>query len=190
VPNNSLVKTAREGLKPPAPTTAAPDLKLLPAGRKPFTAQTVPSLGSLPGGLPALLQDEFDWSLCRSETASSMMQQWFGRQSAASRVSIGIFAAVLLGLMGMRYWFPKDHPAPRVAPTGPSAQAPVPPPPPPPAANADGPATVQTRRPSQSRRSPPDPSQLSWLPSEGRTFVFVTANPAHFDLPLDSVAPF
>ena len=182
VPGNSLVKVAREGLKPPAPPQPASILRSLPASRKPPPAQPI----ARPVGQPAPSRRSFQTIRIQ---ASAAIQLWFSNQSAASRASMVIAAVLLLGLIGMKYWGAKHHAAPEVVPPGSSARAPAAPAPR--AGNPDRPTAEQTTSPTpaSAQAEPPDAKQLDWLSADGRTFVFVTSNLTRFDLPMDAIGP-
>jgi hypothetical protein len=194
VPANSLVKLAREGLKPSAPPSSAPDLRRLPAIRKPLVPKPVAS----PIRQPNPARRATGLSLIRAYAAVklrlSLMQQWFSNLTAASRAKLGIFAALLLlvlGLIAMKMnWFnhPQTGPVKAVAP--PSAQTTEPPLPR--DGKPDNPAPDQTApfQPASARAESPDPKQLDWLSGDGRTFVFATSDFARFDLPMDQIGPF
>jgi hypothetical protein len=191
VPGNSLVKVAREGLKPAAPPASAPDMRRLPAARKQIQRTPVSS----PSHQPNISRRVTGLSLIRVYAAVklrfSLMQQWFSNLPAASRASLGIFAAVLLGFMVMKYWGAIHQPAPDGAPLAPAARRPGEPAPR--SGNPASPDTGQT--PPEASASAPaerlDTKQLDWLSGNGRTFVFATPDLTRFQLPIrDQIGPF
>ena len=185
VPANSLVKTAREGLKPPAPPSGPPPSQRgwqLQRDRNPPRPQPI----TRPSHQPASRRSSrltLIGAYAEVKLRLSNLQQWFSRQSLASRVSMGIFiAALLLGLMAKQHWTTKPHPAP------PPAPSPAPQPAPSPALQpAPLPAPLQT---VLAQPKPPDQKQLDPLSSDGRIFVFVTPDFARFELPIDQFGPF
>jgi len=208
IPGNSLVNVAREGLKPPEPPQPALSLRGLPASRTPPPQRLI-----RPSPQPEASRRSSGLSLIRAYAAMrlrlSMLRQWFSNRSRTSRAGMGIFAAVLLGLMVMKYWGAPQHPAPRVAPPAPPARAPSAPPSPAPApsappspartpavpapraGNPEAPPAEQavSPRPVSAQAEPLNPRQLDWLSADGQTYVVTTPNIAHFDLPIAQVSP-
>ena len=182
VPGNSLVKVAREGLKPAAPPSSAPDMRRLPAIRKPLAPKPVAG----PSRQPDTSRRSSGLSLIRAYAAIklrfSMLQQWFSNLPAASRASMGIFAVLLL--LGFVAWRAKHHPAPEIPP--PAPVAPGPREPAPRSGNPVSPSPGQTPPPTpvSARAQPPDPRQLDWLSAEGHTFVYATSDFTRFELPI------
>jgi hypothetical protein len=165
VPNNSLVKVAREGQKPPVPPSAAaaPAKTALTlqrsAGKRPTAASMIdPSQWEKPPGRsekPSLLDINFSLN-------------------SASLARIAIVVIVLAGLLAMRHWHSKNHTPLQIAPQTAQPQA--------------KPAVSGQTSPTQV--APLDLTQLDRLSGDGPTYVFTTANLKTFNLPMDSISRF
>ena len=164
VPNNSLVKSAREGQKeqPPADSPAPAKTALTlrpPPGRRPTAASKIdPSQWHKPSGgqaRPGLFGVDFPLN-------------------PASIASIAIAIAVLLGLLATRHWLPKKQAAPERPPPAKPAK--------PSSARGDQTRTAQA--------PPADLSPLDFLPGDAPTYVLTTGNLEAFNLPLDSISRF
>jgi hypothetical protein len=187
VPGNSLVKVAREGLKPAAPPASAPDMRRLPAIRKPPATKPPAS----PGRQPDIPRPSSWLNLIRAYAAVklrfSLMQQWFSNLPGASRASLGIFAVIILLFAGFKALRGQHHPAPDGAPPAPVAPGPAEPAPR--SGNPGAPNTGQPppATPPSAHAEPPNPKQLDWLVGDGPTFVFAASNFTHFEMPIDSI---
>lgn len=193
VPGNSLVNTARQGLNPPAPPPAASPESALGGLRPEDSSPPTPEPGSTPAHPPNTSGRSSLRSLILAYTKilatttvkepQTMMQRWFSSPSAAWRVSLGLFAAALLGLMAMIHWgchrpamsagTPAATPATRAGDPG-------------------GPAAGQTQPPSPvpAPIESIDPKQWASLLDGGQTFVFATTDFTHFELPIGSISQF
>ncbi len=176
VPNNSLVKVAREGQKPPAPPAASSTQTSLalrqraPGKRLPGTEMT----------------DTGHWRNpeLRPEKPSFLDINFSINSGSLAR--IGIFAAVLLILLLIRIKMNKppvlQEAAPETAPVQ-AVSAPT---------DRYGrmPAPTATEPSFNQPRVPLDPAQLDSLSGDGPTYVFTTPNMIYFDLPIDSIGRF
>jgi hypothetical protein len=185
VPNNSLVKVAREGLKPPSPSPKA---------------ETQTSLGvrrQLPGqrATGMELSDTGHWR----KPAQGPAKPAFDINipiNVASLARIAIVVALLLVLWHFRPH--KPHQPPETAPeTATNQSAPPPAPPVIHPENTENPAAVETspnappsNEPHPTPPPPPNPAQLDSLSSDGPTYVFTAPNLMDFDLPIDSIIRF
>jgi hypothetical protein len=180
VPNNSLVKAARERQKAPLPPPTAPAQSKLT-----LQAQTA-TKG--PAGME--LSDTGHWRkpVPRREKPTFLGISFSIRLASLAR--IGIFVAVLLGLWVMKHSLSKRHAPQERAPE--TKLAPAKSAPPARIEKADNPAGVQKpvsqTRPLQT--APPDLTQLNCLSGDGPTYMFVMPYLMKFDLPIDSISRF
>ena len=181
VPNNSLVKVAREGLKPPSPPPEASTQTSLTLRRQ--------EAGKRPPGME--LTDTGHWRKPAARPEKPAFLDINFSINSGSLARIGIFVAVLLSLLAMKHWLSKRHAAqesvPEPAPVRAKSASPArlgKPDNPPDAFQKPGPQT----RPA--RAAPLDPAQLNGLSGDGPTYVFSAANLTAFNLPIDSISPF
>jgi hypothetical protein len=169
VPNHSLVKVAREGLKPPAPPAAAPTESILalrshPPGRRPVTVART---------------DTTRW---QTLVEGAEKPDSRGRNISihpAMLARIGLVAAVLLTLLGVKHWLSQRHAAPpgapQITPTQPKPAAP---------------AQSSRQPPLSAQAAPLDLTPLDRLSGDGPTYVLASANLTAFSLPIDSISRF
>jgi len=194
VPGNSLVTLAREGPSASAPQPVESPPSALGGHRPEDKRPPATGLGSTPNLPPKSSPRPSNGILSLAYSAvkqrQARIQRWFLTQSAASRVSLGVFAAVLLGLLAIVHWGCKRHAMSDDGPAVPPAPASGGPAPR--AGNPGGPGTGQTAPPEPIRPAmePVDPKQWAWLLDGGPTFVFATPDFAHFELPMSSIGPF
>jgi hypothetical protein len=165
VPNNSLVKVAREGPKPSAPPPAAAPVKTAltlqkSSGRKPPAASTT---------------DTGNWQEPEARPENPSLLD----VNSAALMRIAVVFAVLAGLLAMKHWLSKKHAPPQSAPPAAQIQ-------PAPAA----PVKISRYQTLPAQAAPPDVTQLDRLSGDGPTYVFTTGNFKSFNLPMDFISRF
>jgi hypothetical protein len=188
VPGNSLATVAREGLnapalQPAASSSSAPD-GWPPEDRRP----PAPEPGSKPAHPPIPSRRSPKRSLILAyatvKQRQTMLQRWFSNLSVTGRVGMGLFAAVLLGLLAMLHAGCRRHAMSEGSPA-----APVPAPG---DGNRGGPASGQTTppKPAPAPVEPIDSREWAWLLEGGPTYVFATTDFTRFELPMHSIGQF
>ncbi len=173
VPNNSLVKVAREGLKPPPSAPAASTHTTLTARRLPP--------GNGPSGSDLADIGQLRKPLSRPERPAFLDINFSIHSSSLLR--IGIFVAVLASLLVMRYVISKKHAAPESIPVVSV---------PPASLGKDSPDAVSkpNSQPNPAPTAQLDTNQLNGLSKNGPTYVFTVPNLINFNLPIDSIIRF
>jgi hypothetical protein len=102
---------------------------------------------------------------------------------SGSLMRIGIFVAVLVGLLVMKYELSKKHAAPESIPE-------VAPPPTVHLEKSDSPEAVAIPRfqTQPAQIAPPDPSQLNGLSGDEPTYVVVAGNLTNLEFPIDTIS--
>lgn len=180
VPTNSLIKLAREGLKPPPPATTPS-----PAPAQASSQTTLTLRRQARDKRPdADWPDTSHWGKTAEKPKES--------ESRDINVSIpvlrlGIFAAVLLALLAVRIWLFKPHaPLEAVSKPPPAESNPAPP----------STASIKPSAPPSRYQTAPvqattlDPAQLQGLSGDEPTYIFTAPNLIHFTLPISSISRF
>lgn len=159
VPNNSLVKVAREGLKPPAPASPAP------------SPQSQLSLQSQPSGKrsPRPVTDVSLWEKPVKHAEKPPLLDLNFSLKFTSMARVAVFAAVLLALVAMKHWLRKKPVQNQSVPPTEAIQT-VP--------------AAAREIPHPSAQA----SRTDLLMGDGPTYILTTSNLLNFALPIQSIS--